>query len=106
MGSGTAAYLYTAPARQQAVRRAHRSLRKGRGSFAPAQICAKRPHHDRRSRLPRYRLPAQDRLSDEGRTAAEGTGDSRSEDHTSELQSLMRISSAVICFNTYNNVIP
>src|SRR3546814_5312868 len=119
----TAAYLYPAPARQQAARRAHPSPRKGRGSFAPAQICAKRPHHDRRSRLPRYRLPAQDRLSDEGRPAAEGTGDSRqmargqsrsadsrkpqgpravhpprrSEEHTSELQSLMRTSYAVFC---------
>src|SRR3546814_3145572 len=32
-----------------------------------------------------------------GQTAADGTGANRSEEHTSELQSLMRISYAVFC---------
>src|SRR3546814_5802410 len=80
-----------------------------------------RHHH---ARLARHRLPAEDRLSDEGGPRRQGTGHSRSlaedrrlsaaartaagsqalhpprrrsEEHTSELQSLMRISYAVFC---------
>src|SRR3546814_5559958 len=37
-------------------------------------------------------------------TVADGLGNLRSEEHTSELQSLMRISYAVFCVNKTNNI--
>src|SRR3546814_8729046 len=38
--------------------------------------------------------------------APDGGGDRRSEEHTSELQSLMRISCAVFCLKTQNTIQP
>src|SRR3546814_7534474 len=45
------------------------------------------------------RVAAVDLVDDDDRLEAE-----RSEEHTSELQSLMRISSAVFCLNKKNNI--
>src|SRR3546814_3032918 len=58
----------------------------GRGAGGDGRLCP--PHHRRAARR---RVPATER----GVTAM--TTDARSEEHTSELQSLMRISYAVFC---------
>src|SRR3546814_3194384 len=66
-------------------------------------------HHGIRDRLPAADLPDADRTVGAGDARATGVGsalydrgglrDRRSEEHTSELQSLMRISYAVFCLN-------
>src|SRR3546814_14258400 len=58
---------------------------------------------DRRARLCRLRL-LRSALHSRGRAGEEGRGHlRRSEEHTSELQSLMRISYAVFCLKKKNN---
>src|SRR3546814_8968769 len=58
----------------------------GEGLELPAQPLVRRDHLDRRSGTLRL-----------GAAVVEGNADHRSEEHTSELQSLMRISYAVFC---------
>src|SRR3546814_9205837 len=65
-----------------------RSLRPDRRGHAPPECGARH----------RLKTPAEDRAGPERKTPPE----IRSEEHTSELQSLMRISSAVFCLN--NNI--
>src|SRR3546814_4159021 len=56
------------------------------------------PRGDRTPNSPRHRLRGHRRVDPaEGRNRSEGPAESRSEEHTSELQSLMRISYAVFC---------
>src|SRR3546814_8031992 len=71
--------------------------------FAPADIPHKRCPHMRQTGLSNHRLIN----SELGILTAivpiySRECDDRSEEHTSELQSLMRISSAVFCLNTKN----
>src|SRR3546814_4204529 len=58
-------------------------------------VCSRQPERDR------YRLPKTFRKTD-GQVEKSWSGQARSEEHTSELQSLMRISYAVFCLKKKN----
>src|SRR3546814_4533982 len=78
------------------------ATRRGRGrswgadSRTPVTAPRTTPGRTNDDRLQEYGIPAEDRLPD-ARGPAAARARARSEEHTSELQSLMRISYAVFC---------
>src|SRR3546814_7078380 len=68
----------------------------GRPAPGLPQPCVAQRARDRRRRLPPDRLDRQPHRPGDG-SASREPGHARSEEHTSELQSLMRISYAVFC---------
>src|SRR3546814_3383310 len=66
--------------------------RGGRGAHAPGQVAGRRPGSEIK-----FRYPCERGQYVAHEDASESIGIVRSEEHTSELQSLMRISYAVFC---------
>src|SRR3546814_2527999 len=89
-GGGTCGIAIATTSRPVPVRR-HRLDDARAGQFGDAPAPFRVAGHDR---LQEYHLHHPRRLADQ----AQEVGEERSEEHTSELQSLMRISYAVFCF--------
>src|SRR3546814_1330156 len=86
-----------------------RIRRTGEGGSWSASTLGRRQNAEKSCSPRKGSLASSRRSSDSGcgtcheRCALKGSGTSRSEEHTSELQSLMRISYAVFCLKKKNN---